>query len=213
MEWPWPPHLLADSSFSKEIRDASILHHWFSLYWEQKVIWFSAGADLTHPRKRDPFSLHSLRPRFAKCHPSSWRVIWLKVHISVDRKKKLLILMELEYFWFLVFILPSKQKTSLILPHAHSGTNATMPNASQLSTHTHWFPQTLSPHISRRKSKRTGSEYTLASKQCKEKQTRKTLDWLNHVYFYYGERTKNTARVLVCKCKSQARPLLLPHTP
>lgn len=113
MEWPWPPHLLAESSFSKEIRkmlqpsitDFLSVENSNSSSFQLGQISRIQGKEIPSACIHLDWSLQSIILLYEGSF--GWKCLstWLA-------KKKKLILMELEYFGFLVFILPSKQKTS-----------------------------------------------------------------------------------------------------
>lgn len=65
-------------------------------------------VQILHMQGEVSFSLHSLRLRFAKHHPSLWRVIWLEVLTNVVGKRKL----NFDENRILLSLLPWKQKPS-----------------------------------------------------------------------------------------------------
>lgn len=203
MEWPWPPHLLAESSFSKEIRkmlqpsitDFLSVENSNSSSFQLGQISRIQGKEIPSACIHLDRSLQSVILLYEGSF--GWKCI------SMWLAKKNLILMELEYFGFLVFILPSKQKASPADPttctfrHKYSSAK----RQSHLHTHTGSHRRSLPGSHGTEASTRVPNTPP-ASKRCKEKQTHKTSDWLNHGRFYYGERIKNAAWVLQSEWQS-----------
>lgn len=161
MEWPWPPHLLAESSFSKEIR---------------KMLQPSITDFLSVENSNSSsFQLGQISRIQGKEIPSAC--------IHLDRSlQSVILLYEGSFGWKCISTWLAKKKfnfdgtgifrvLSLHLTiktedksswsyHMHTQAQILQCQTPVTSTHTHWFPQTLTPRISRHGSKHKGSKYT-----------------------------------------------------
>lgn len=151
-------------------KDASIFHHRFPLCWQQNLFEFSPSTNLTYARKSVlDFPLDRGLQSVILLHEGSfdWKCL------SMWPAKENLVLMKTEYF--LVFILPSTQKTSWFY-HRHTGIKCQMP-VSYLQHAL--FPTDTHSQVSWHKTKHKGSRHTPASQQCKEKLS---INWIVAVF-------------------------------